>query len=177
MGDPVLRGATRREQALLLGMGGRKRNRSPSPEPGPSGESLEHQGSYSQMGPGDLEPEWAEDLEEVVIKDREEGEAEESSGEDSGSEEPISASHSQNLFIQSLIEMVRIGFKLPPVQESGLSCSTLGSLRPQQISQAFPLHPLLQQVVYDYWEHPDRICLPPKRFSILYPMGDTFWWT
>ncbi|PIO24117.1 hypothetical protein AB205_0142000, partial [Aquarana catesbeiana] len=102
MGDPVLRGATRREQALLLGMddlasalaglegkiagmiasvtqGGRKRNRSPSPEPGPSGESLEHQGSYSQMGPGDLEPEWAEDLEEVVIKDREEGEAEESS--------------------------------------------------------------------------------------------------
>ncbi|PIO36080.1 hypothetical protein AB205_0175550, partial [Aquarana catesbeiana] len=79
--------------------GGKKRHRSPSPEPGPSGESLEHQDSLSQMGPCDLDPEWAEDLEEVAVKDKEEGEAEESSAE-----EPISASQSQKLFIQSLAE-------------------------------------------------------------------------
>lgn len=120
--------------------GGKKTHRSPSPEPGPSAESLEHQDSFSQLGPCDLDPEWAEDFEEVAIGDKE-AEAEESSAGDSGSEEPLSASQSQKLFIQSLAEMVRAGFKLPPVQGPELSCSTLGSLRPQQGYQAFPVHP------------------------------------
>ncbi|PIO31558.1 hypothetical protein AB205_0143630, partial [Aquarana catesbeiana] len=67
----------------------------PSFKPGPSTESLEHQDSLSQLGPGDLDPEWAEDFEEVAVREKEE--AKESSAGDSGSEEPLSASQSQNL--------------------------------------------------------------------------------
>lgn len=70
--------------------------------------------------------------------------------------------------------MVWSGLDLPPLKLSEVSFSSLGSLRPPQSSQAFPLHPLLEKIVYVDWDHPDGVFDPPKRFSLLYPMEEMF---
>ncbi|XP_073471433.1 uncharacterized protein [Aquarana catesbeiana] len=138
--------------------GDKKRDRSPSPEP-PS-----------------LEQEWVGYKEELKAQDSVAGLTGESASEQSGQEDIqlVSASQSQGLLIQTLTEMVCSAFKLPLAEFTEPPWSSLGSLRHLQAAQAFPLHPLLEQAVYADWEHPDRIFVPPKRFSLLYPMDEKF---
>lgn len=103
---------------MIASKGGRKWDRSPSPEPPPA-----------------LEQDWAEDVEEVAVNDREEGQVTDFTSEESGSEEPFSASQSQRLLSQSLTEMVQSGFKLPPVEVPEVSFSSLGLHR---VCRLFP---------------------------------------
>lgn len=63
-----------------VSQGGRKWDRSSAHEPSPA-----------------LERDWAEDVEEVAVNDQEKGQATDSTSEESGSEEPFSASQSQRL--------------------------------------------------------------------------------
>ncbi|PIO32377.1 hypothetical protein AB205_0120880, partial [Aquarana catesbeiana] len=41
---------------------------------------------------------------------------------------------------------------------------------PPQSLQAFPLHPLLEQIVYADWDHPDELFIPPKSYKDLQNM-------
>ncbi|PIO36992.1 hypothetical protein AB205_0020720 [Aquarana catesbeiana] len=49
-----------------------------------------------------------------------------------------------------------------------------GSLKPPQTAQAFPVHNLLEKLLYAEWDHPDKRFFPPKKFSTLYPMEERF---
>ena len=134
-----------------------KRTRSPSP----SEESLDLGHASSEevdLPSGDL----AEGQLEVV------------DSEDSTLGEPFSASQSEKLWVQSLTEMVRSAFKLPLSEPASSAVSSLGSLKAPQANYSFPVHPLLEGLIYKDWEHPDRYFLPPKKFSVLYPMEEQF---
>lgn len=71
-------------------------------------------------------------------------------------------------------ELVRSAYNLPPAEVAEAPFSSLGSLRPSQGPHAFPLHPLLEQLIYADWDHPDRYVVPPGRFFLLYPMEEKF---
>ena len=94
--------------------------------------------------------------------------------EDSTVEEPFSASQAESLWIQSLTDMVRSAFKLPSPEPRAPTVSSLGSLKAPLNNAVFPVHPLLEELIYQDWVRPDRIFLPPKRFSVIYPMEEKF---
>lgn len=71
------------------------------------------------------------------------------------------------------MELVSSAYKLLPAEVAEAPFSSMGSLRPSQ-GPHFPLHPLLEQVIYANWDHPDRYFVPPGRFSLLYPMEEKF---
>lgn len=45
---------------------------------------------------------------------------------------------------------------------------------PHRLFHTFPLHPLLDQLIYAHWDHPAKHFLPPKKFLLLYPMEEEF---
>lgn len=67
--------------------------------------------------------------------------------------------------------MVRADFRLLTAESSLVKYSSLGSLCPAQSSLAFPLHPLLEELLYADWQHKHNI---PIRFFILHPMEEKF---
>lgn len=122
-----------------------------------------------------LEQESVQPKDEEALEELEDGQAVDSASEASEPEEQqkVSASQSQ-ILVQELTNMVHSGLRLPPGEASEVTYSSLGSLKPQQSAQAFPLHPLLEKVMYADWDHPDRVFVPPKRFFLLYPMEEKF---
>ncbi|XP_073491277.1 olfactory receptor 1-like [Aquarana catesbeiana] len=84
----------------------------------------------------------------------------------------FAASSQEKLLIQSLTDLVRSGYKLPPAEVEDVSL--LGSLKPPQGSHAFPMHPLLEKLIYADWDHPDKQFSTLKKFSFLYPMEKKF---
>lgn len=118
-----------------------------------------------------LEQAWAGDS-VLPLEDQEERQTDVSSSEDSESEEPVSSSQSQMLLVQALMEFVRSGYKMTPAKTAEASFSSLGLLKLPQNPHAFPVHPLLEQLMYAVWDNPDSHFLHPKRFSILYPMEE-----
>ena len=129
---------------------GRKRTRSPSPKLVSSDAEI-------------LSPEEYESQEDQMEQNLEGSEIEEST-----IEEPFSASQAESLWIQSLTDMVRSAFKLPLPGPQVPAVSSLGSLK-APLSNA-----LLEDLIFQDWVRPDRIFLPPKRFSVLYPMEEKF---
>ena len=151
----TLSGFERRMAALIsASLPGKKRARSPSPRvESPDEEIL----SAEEL---DFSTEQGEDHLEQ-------------GSEESTIEEQFSASQAERLWIQSLADMVRTEFKLP-LPEPQAAVSSLGSLRAPQSNAVFPVHPLLRDLIFQDWVKPDRIFLPPKRFSVLYPLEESF---
>ena len=135
---------------------GKKRTRSPSPECGPSDAEV--------LSPGGFE------LQEDHLDRDQIG----SEVEGSANEEPCSASQAESFWVHSLTDMVHLAFNLPLPEPQGPAVSSLGSLKTPRSSAVFPVHPLLEEVIFQDWARPDRIFLPPKRFSVVYPMEEKF---
>ncbi|PIO32730.1 hypothetical protein AB205_0089760 [Aquarana catesbeiana] len=116
---------------------------------------------------------WAQD-DVLPSVDQEEKQTDDSSVEETMVDEPFSASQSEKLLIQTLTEMVCSTFMLPLTESPESSVSSLGSLKPSHPLHAFPVHALLEQLVFAEWDHLDEHFLPPNRFSVLYPMEEKF---
>lgn len=97
-----------------------------------------------------------------------------SSSEDSGGEGPSATSQEEKVLVQILTGLVRSTFKLPIPETAKESSSALGSLKPFQAAHAFPVHTLLEKLIYSEWDHPDKRFFPPRKFSTLYPMEEKF---
>ncbi|PIO30156.1 hypothetical protein AB205_0182090 [Aquarana catesbeiana] len=74
----------------------------------------------------------------------------------------------------NLTEMVRTSFKLPLAESADSSVSSVGSLKPSQPFHVFPVHTLLEKLIYTEWDHQDKHFSPPKRFTALYPIEEKF---
>ena len=141
---------------IVNSMSGKKRTRSPSPGGVPPDAEV--------LSLGELEAQ----------ENHSDQDHEGSGNEESTYEEPVSASHAESLWIQSLTDMVRLAFKLPLPEPQASAVSSLGSLKAPLSNAVFPVHPLLEELIFQDWIRPDRIFLPPKRFSIIYPMEEKF---
>ena len=63
---------------------------------------------------------------------------------------------------------------LPSLELTESPVSSLGSLKSLQAACSFPVHPLLENLIYTDWLHPDKRFSPPRRFEVLYPMEEKF---
>ena len=66
---------------------------------------------------------------------------------------------------------MRATYRLPPIEASRYF---LGSWKSLQAACAFPVYPWLDKLMYHDWVHPDKLCSPPRQFSLLYPMVEGF---
>ena len=139
-------------EMIAAAMRGSKRNRSPSPVRGPSEEEV--------LSSGELD-----------LLDRDQV----GSGiEDPDTEESGAVSLRESWWIQGLTDLVHRAFNLPVPDLQVSTVSALGSLRAPQSSAVFPIHPLLEGVLFQEWNKPDKVFFPPKKFSVLYPMEEKF---
>ena len=67
--------------------------------------------------------------------------------EDSEDDRFPATSQSLKMQVQYYAEMVRATYKLPPVEASRPSVSSLGSLKSLQAACAFSIHPMLDKLV------------------------------
>ena len=117
---------------------GKKRTRSPSPECGPS--------DTEALSLGEL------DQEDHLDQDHIGSEVEELANEES-----CSASQAESLWVQALTDMVHSAFKLPLPEPQISAVSALGSLKRPQSNAVFPVHPLLEEVIFQNWVKPDSL--------------------
>ena len=118
---------------------GKKRTRSPSPK-------------FVSSDAEILSPEELEFQEDLLDENPEGSEIEESTVE-----EPFSAPQAESLWVQSLTDMVHSAFNLPLPELRSPAVSSLGSLRAPLNNAVFPVHPLLEELIFQDWVRPDRI--------------------
>lgn len=63
---------------------------------------------------------------------------------------------------------------MPSAEAATSSVSSLGVRRIPQTAFSFPIHPLMDKLLYEDRGHPDKLFTPPKRFSMLYPLEESF---
>ncbi|XP_040215119.1 olfactory receptor 6C65-like [Rana temporaria] len=130
----TLGGLEQRLTALIAAsLPDRKRARSPSPR-------------SQSLGPMNFPTEGD------FLEDQADEELERSDSEESTIEEPFSASQAEKLWIQSLTDMVRSAFKLPLPEPAVNAVSSLGSSKAPQSGFIFPVHPLLEDLIYQDWD-------------------------
>ncbi|XP_040210635.1 WD repeat-containing protein 64-like [Rana temporaria] len=118
---------------ITRSMPGKKRTRSPSPKGVSSDNEV-------------LSPEELEDQEDQLDQNLEGSDIEESTVE-----EPFSASQAESLWIQYLTDMVRSAFKMPLPEPQLPEVSSLGSLKAPLSNAVFPVHPLLEELIFQDW--------------------------
>ena len=126
----------RMAKRIAKAISGRKRTRSPSPEQEPSDTEILSLGELDRLDALDQGGSEIEDLDT----------------EGSGS-----ASQGESLWVQALTDMVHEAFKLPIPEPQVSAVSALGSLRTPQSNAVFPVHPLLEDVIFQGWIKPDSL--------------------